>query len=133
MSRFVTAIILGCLLAANTRAASLEDVEARRDADFAAGQPMVAHVVVALCDNEHQGIVPVPAALGNGADPKSNLYWGALYGVRTYFRRSAQWTALPVAPSADSRVLDRALFRREIVRDERRGEVFVLAEAWDGR
>jgi len=24
---------------------------------------------VALADNQHQGIVPVPAALGNGGDP----------------------------------------------------------------
>ena len=26
----------------------------------------VIHVLVALCDNENQGIVPVPASLGNG-------------------------------------------------------------------
>lgn len=27
------------------------------------------HVFVALCDNEHQGIVPVPEIFGNGDDP----------------------------------------------------------------
>ena len=35
------------------------------------------HVVVALCDNENQGIVPVPEKLGNGKEPLTNLYWGA--------------------------------------------------------
>jgi hypothetical protein len=133
VSRFAAAIIAGCLLTSFARAASLEEVIARRDADFAAGQPLVAHVVVALCDNQFQGIVPVPGSLGNGADPRSNLYWGALYGVRTYFRRSSQWTSLPVAPSTDPRVLDRVLFRREVSRDGKRGEVFLLAEAWNGR
>ena len=37
----------------------------------------VVHVFVALCDNRHQGIVPVRAELGNGQDPRTNLYWGA--------------------------------------------------------
>ncbi len=43
------------------------------------------HIFVALCDNKNQGIVPVPPILGNGEDPKNNLYWGALYGVKTFF------------------------------------------------
>jgi hypothetical protein len=43
--------------------------------------PRIVHVFVALADNQHQGIVPVPAALGNGRDPQRNLYWGAAYGV----------------------------------------------------
>jgi phosphoserine aminotransferase len=34
-------------------------------------------VYVALCDNESQGIVPVPAKIGNGNDPDQNLYWVA--------------------------------------------------------
>ena len=37
----------------------------------------LVHVFVALADNAHQGIVPVPAALGNGDDAAQNLYWGA--------------------------------------------------------
>lgn len=44
------------------------------------------HVFVALCDNANQGIVPVPESLGNGQDPKSNLYWGAIYGLKSYFK-----------------------------------------------
>src|ERR1700722_7703404 len=51
----------------------------------------VAHVLVALADNRYQGIVPVPAAIGNGDDLIHNLYWGAGYGLKTFFRRSADW------------------------------------------
>jgi hypothetical protein len=90
-------------------------------------------VVVALCDNEHQGIVPVPASLGNGTDPHSNLYWGAMFGVRSWFARSKDWKAVHVERSKDARVLERVLFRREVTRQGRRGDVFLLAEAWDGR
>ena len=52
------------------------------DADFSAGKPLVAHVIVALSDNELQGIVPRTATLGDGDRPQSNLYWGAMYGVK---------------------------------------------------
>ncbi|MGC6431949.1 MAG: hypothetical protein ACON5F_12965 [Jejuia sp.] len=47
---------------------------------FSQSKPEVKtiHVYVALCDNINQGIVPVPAKLGNGQDPKNNLYWGAM-------------------------------------------------------
>jgi hypothetical protein len=38
----------------------------------------VVHVFVALADNQHQGIIPVPAVLGNGVDPVRNLYWSHL-------------------------------------------------------
>src|SRR5215510_12112818 len=45
----------------------------------------VIHVFVALADNVNQGIVPVSASLGNGDNAKTNLYWGAAFGVRTFF------------------------------------------------
>ncbi|HBH24362.1 MAG TPA: hypothetical protein DDY13_13175 [Cytophagales bacterium] len=48
------------------------------------GQIRTIHVFVALCDNEHQGIVPVPNTLGNGKDPNSNLYWGAAQTYNNY-------------------------------------------------
>lgn len=48
-------------------------------------------VFVALADNEHQGIVPVPKALGTGDDPERNLYWGSADGLATVFNRSKQW------------------------------------------
>ena len=45
--------------------------------------PKSIHIIVALCDNEFQGIVPVSDLLGNGREPGTNLYWGALFGVKT--------------------------------------------------
>lgn len=42
----------------------------------AAAETRVIHVLVALCDNEHQGIVPVSADLGNGDNPAINRIGG---------------------------------------------------------
>ena len=51
------ALLLG--LAASAQASSVDEVVRRLEADVDAGRPLVAHVVVALADNEFQGIVPV--------------------------------------------------------------------------
>ncbi len=48
------------------------------------------HIIVALCDNKYQGIIPVPKSIGNGQDSKNNLYWGTAYGIKTYFKRSSE-------------------------------------------
>jgi hypothetical protein len=40
-------------------------------------EPATIRVFVALADNAAQGILPVPAAIGNGDDAQRNLYWGA--------------------------------------------------------
>jgi hypothetical protein len=128
---FRAALLLLFLVCPPAQADLADAAKARLDADFAAGRPLVAHVVVALVDNQHQGIVPVPAALGDGGDPRSNLYWGAMYGVPSYFRR-AGWQRVPVAASKDARVLERALFRLDLSRQGKAGEMFVLAEAWRG-
>jgi hypothetical protein len=70
----------------------------------------VVHVFVALADNAHQGIVPVPAVLGNGDDPGRNLYWGAAYGVRTFFKKSAEWKELAHLQNPTPAILERAVF-----------------------
>lgn len=60
---------------------------------FAKGaQTKKALVIVSLADNEHQGIIPTTAELGDGQNPNTNLYWGALYGVKTYFNRSKDYS-----------------------------------------
>ena len=61
----------------------------------------VIHVFVALCDNIHQGIVPVSATLGNGDDPARNLYWGAAFGVKTFFTKSKDWQLIDCRPGPD--------------------------------
>lgn len=105
----------------------------RMDADARAGHPLVAHVVVALCDNENQGILPVPKALGNGQDPKSNLYWGALYGVPTYLKGKGGWEKMKFEGAPPEGVLERVVFRKRM---RRPGPVdataYVVADAWDG-
>lgn len=87
----------------------------------------VVHVVVALCDNEHQGIVKVPAGIGNGQKPSTNLYWGCGYGVKTHFDRAAEWTRLPAQPPPAPHVLERAVWQH------RDSAVFLVADAYDGR
>ena len=85
------------------------------------------HVYVALCDNEHQGIVPVNDKLGDGKNLRTNLYWGAGYGVKNFFKvKTDQWKYLRSYPTTDSIVLERLLFKH-IEQD-----VYILADAYDG-
>ena len=48
-------------------------------------------VFVELCDNEHQGIAPVPARIGNGEDAANNLYWGCSDALPKVLRASRDW------------------------------------------
>ena len=105
----------------------------RVGADAKAGRPLAAHVIVALCDNEHQGIVRVPKALGNGQEPRTNLYWGARYGLRTYFRRDAGWRPVRCDSRPPDGVLERLVLRRQVERPGNAATVYVVADAWDGR
>lgn len=86
----------------------------------------VIHVMVALCDNEHQGIVPVPAHLGDGADPAGNLYWGAAYGLKTYFTRSSKWEKIAEVSDPKENVLKRLVFKYKTK------DVFLVADAYRG-
>jgi len=85
------------------------------------------HVFVALCDNVNQGIVPVAPKLGNGQDPKNNLYWGALYGVKTYFKRSKDWTLISTLLKPEPHILERLLFKHVAT------NTYLLADAYDGK
>lgn len=108
-------------------------VQARMDSDVAAGRPLVVHVVVALADNQHQNIVPVKASLGNGQDPKNNLYWGALYGVATHLTKPAVgFLRVPAKGALPAGVLDRLVMRKRLMRKGRRVWIYLVAEAWDG-
>jgi hypothetical protein len=87
----------------------------------------LVHVFVALADNANQGIVRVPAAIGNGEDPARNLYWGATYGVRAYFRKSADWKEVAATQPQGSPVLERSVFAH------RAGGVYLIADAYRGK
>lgn len=94
---------------------------------FAEDPPRVIHAFVALCDNEHQGIVKVGKLIGNGQDPFNNLYWGAMYGLKTHFRKSADWKLVQTEVNPREHVLERCVFRHA------RENVVMVAEGYDGR
>jgi hypothetical protein len=108
-------------------------VQARIDQDLAASQPVVAHVVVALCDNRYQGIVPVSKTLGDGQNPRTNLYWGAAYGVHTYFSRANRYKTVDALWDTESSVLEKVVFQGQVRRDQIQAPLFIVAEAWDGK
>jgi hypothetical protein len=85
------------------------------------------HVYVALADNQHQGIVPVPARLGDGEDARNNLYWGALYGVKGFLLRSKAWTLVSTTNGPSRHVLERCIFYNKAL------NVRLVAEAYRGR
>ncbi|MEW6210267.1 MAG: hypothetical protein AB1631_18010 [Acidobacteriota bacterium] len=87
----------------------------------------VIHVLVALCDNRYQGIVPVPERIGNGDDPASNLYWGAGFGVKTFFKRAGEWKLLLDQQNPAPAVLERLVFKRKDA------DVYLVADAYRGR
>ena len=86
----------------------------------------VVHVFVALADNQHQGIVPVPARLGDGNAPTTNLYWGAAFGVKSFLRSSADWKLVSAGPGPRASVLERCVFKH------RTEAVYVVADAYRG-
>ena len=84
------------------------------------------HVLVALCDNTYQGIVPVPTLIGNGQDPFNNLYWGCAYGIKTFFKKSAEWNLIQTE-KIDSILLERLVFKH-ISKN-----VYLVADAYNGK
>jgi len=90
-------------------------------------KPRVVHVFVALADNDHQGIIPVPPALGNGEDPARNLYWGAAYGVRTFFKKSGDWREISTVQRPKPYILERSIFAH------RASGTILVADAYQGK
>ncbi len=84
------------------------------------------HVFVALCDNDNQGIVPVPEKIGNGNDAANNLYWGALYGTKAFFKRSKSWKLLKTYKNPTNSILERCVFKN------RNKNVYLIADAYKG-
>lgn len=86
------------------------------------------HILVALCDNKYQGIVPVPKSIGNGQDPASNLYWGCDLGLKTYFKRkTSDWNLVSAEKTGKDTIMERLLFRHKSQ------NVYLLADAYNGK
>lgn len=93
---------------------------------FSQQPPKVIHVFVALCDNENQGIVPVPKTLGNGQDPGNNLYWGALYGIKTHFKKNANWELMESIKNPKTNIMERCIFKHKTQ------NAYLVADAYGG-
>ncbi|MCK6546389.1 hypothetical protein L6R52_11115 [Myxococcota bacterium] len=117
--------VSGAAHAAPTRAA---DAIARIRADTAAGKPIVVHTFVALADNDAQGIVPIPRALGDGDAPRTNLYWGARYGVGHFLTRDRGWRRVEHASPPGPDVLERLVLVKTIAGHT----TVIVADAWRG-
>ncbi|MBL4706794.1 MAG: hypothetical protein JKY54_19850 [Flavobacteriales bacterium] len=76
------------------------------------GEFLIVHVFVPLCDNEHQGIVPTSASIGNGMDAYRNLYWGTSKGMKRFFKELPDWKMVHSETNVNSNVLDRAIFEK---------------------
>lgn len=129
--RYLSALLALLLTTTLIQASTHNEVQERIDADIADGKPILVHVVVALCDNANQQIWPVPKALGNGQDPKGNLYWGAMYGVKTYMTQTAGWQPIK-AKSLHKHILERLVLHIDIKRNNKSVPVYIVADAWDG-
>lgn len=89
--------------------------------------PRTIHVYVALCDNEHQGIVQVPSKIGNGKDPANNLYWGCGYGVQGFFKyHSPEWKQVKIYKNVSNIILERIVFKHTTK------DIYLCADAYDG-
>jgi hypothetical protein len=91
----------------------------------AAAPPAHIHVIVSLVDNVSQGIVPVPAKIGNGNDTYHNLYWGAAYGVKTFLSKAEGWRKLGCENNISDTILERCQFAWE-------DKLTLTAEAYRG-
>lgn len=94
--------------------------------NFAKAESQSIHIVVALCDNVHQGIAPVKAKIGNGKNPTDNLYWGAYFGVKSSFERNASWKLVKSLKYPEKNILERIVFKH-ISKD-----IYLIADAYDG-
>jgi len=110
-----------------------ETTQHRIDQDIAISKPIVIQVSVALANNKHQWIVRVPASIGNGQDARTNLYWGARYGLKTYLIRDGGWKKISTVRPPDNRILERIVLRKSFLRNGRKVPVYLVADAWDGR
>lgn len=90
------------------------------------GAPKKVAVFVALCDNATQGIIPVPAKIGDGNKPDDNLYWGCTDGFSGCFHASKAWKLQRKEVPQDKRIFERVVYLHES------GKIELTAEAWRG-
>jgi hypothetical protein len=110
---------------------------ARIDDDIRRGRPLVTFVIVPLCSNDQINCGSTPA--GRPGNLKTNLYWGAVFGMRRFFdRKHSGWTRIELTQGTDQGfvlpnsqalsglpegvLLERAVYRRQFDRDDASGK-----------
>ncbi|MFT5601892.1 MAG: hypothetical protein ACI9N1_002141 [Flavobacteriales bacterium] len=91
--------------------------------------PIVAHVLVPLCDNENQGIVPTSAKIGNGMDLRNNLYWATSKGMKRFFKELPDWKLMRSTLNVDTNILERVVFFKKFSNG---ANVYLIADAYRG-
>ena len=77
-------------------------------------------------------------AFSDGNNPRTNMYWGALFGMETHFANAAGWRRVYTDNGDGKRIIRRVVFHRRATptpdwRDRgvgREFDVYVLANAW---
>jgi hypothetical protein len=57
----------------------------------------------------------------------TNLYWGAAFGIKTFFTKNKDWELISVTPNPTTRVLERCIFKH------RRTSIVLVADAYRGK
>jgi hypothetical protein len=66
--------------------------------------------------------------LGNGDNAATNLYWGAAFGVKTFFaKKNKNWELISVTPNPRPGILERCVFKH------RRQTLLMVADAYQGK
>jgi hypothetical protein len=135
MKVYKIALILSCFLGLNCQNPLPKPIEkADNPPAIVLGKQIIdydtltktIHVFVALCDNKYQSIAPVPAQIGDGQNPNTNMYWGGGFGVRSFFKNSKDWVLITKKP-IDTLILERLVFKNKT------NNYYLVADAFDGR
>ena len=121
-------LILCALLCSACSKAQTEKLDPNPEPPAEVNRPAkLIHVYVALCDNDSQGIAPVPERIGNGDDPSNNLYWGCSDGARAIFSKSATWQRLSTGKvEGQAEILERLVFQNKS------NQAVLVIDAWRG-
>lgn len=93
-------------------------------------EPLNVHVLVPLCDNKNQGIVPTTKSLGDGFSLRTNLYWATSHGMKRYFKELKDWKLLQSSVfDLDTVVLERVTFKKKFSNG---ANVIVTMDAYRG-
>ena len=112
-----------------TKISNREKIRINLTEKIKAKKAIIAHILVPLCDNLNQGIVPTSPKLGNGMDLRNNLYWGVRHGMKTIFKRNKKWKLVKEIKNPDSNILERVIYQRIF---KNNAKVILVLDAYRG-